>query len=59
MLERSTYTKRFDTFIKRWIMERHEGAVVTYVASYPETEEALVDKIINICNDRTIRIDVA
>jgi hypothetical protein len=52
------YTKRFDTFMKRWIMDRHEGGRVTFVASYPETEEALVDKVMKICNDRNIRIDV-
>lgn len=58
-MEYGTYTKRFDTLMKRWVMERHEGTKVTFVASYPETEEALVDKVIGICNDRNIRIDVS
>lgn len=50
------YSKRFDTLLKKWVLERHEGTNVKFVATYPETEEGTLNKVLNVLNDRGIDV---
>lgn len=50
------YSKRFDTLMKKWVLERNEGREVKFVAYYPETEEALIDKVLSVLNDRGLDV---
>lgn len=52
------YTKRYDTFMKKWVLERHEGTRIHFVAVYPDTEDGfrLLVKVLDVLNERSFDV---